>query len=107
MCEYKKEKLQAMNELLSKQISEYLSSKEINKAYIFGSFARGEEKDKSDIDILVELSESIGYMKLIKYKYELEDLLHRNVDLVTKAAVSPKIYDVIQRDWKLIYDRAR
>lgn len=96
-----------MNESLSKQISEYLSDKEINKAYIFGSFARGEEKDISDIDILVELSESIGYMKLIKYKYELEDLLHRNVDLVTKEAVSPKIYDLIQREWKLIYERAR
>lgn len=96
-----------MNESLSKQISEYLSGKEIIKAYIFGSFARGEEKDTSNVDILVELSESIGYMKLIKYKYELEDLLHRNVDLVTKAAVSTKIYAVIQRDWKLIYDRTR
>lgn len=96
-----------MNEHLFKEISNYLSKKEINKAYIFGSFVRGEEKENSDVDILVELSESIGYMKLIKYKYELEDLLHRNVDLVTKAALSPKIYDVIKRDWKLIYDRAR
>jgi predicted nucleotidyltransferase len=96
-----------MNDFLFKKISEYFSGKEINKAYIFGSFVRGEENDSSDIDILIELSESIGYMKLIKYKYELEDLLHRNVDLVTKAALSPKIYNIIQHDWKLIYDRAR
>ncbi|HRG47591.1 MAG TPA: nucleotidyltransferase domain-containing protein [Leptospiraceae bacterium] len=96
-----------MNPILVQTISDYFRDKKINKAYLFGSFAKGLEKDTSDIDILVELSESIGFMKLIQYKLDLEDQLHRNVDLVTPASISPLIFPLIQKDWKLIYERKR
>ena len=85
-----------MNPIFVQTISDY---------YLFGSFAKGLEKDSSDIDILVELSESIGFMKLIQYKLDLEDQLHRNVDLVTPASISPLIFPLIQKDRKLIYER--
>ena len=45
-----------MNQEIIQTISEYFKTKKINKAYLFGSFAKGIETDTSDIDILVELS---------------------------------------------------
>ena len=79
-----------MNQEIIQTISEYFKTKKINKAYLFGSFAKGIETDTSDIDILVELSESIGFKK---------------IDLVTPASLSPRILPLIQKDWKLIYER--
>jgi predicted nucleotidyltransferase len=73
-----------MNPILVQTISDYFRDKKINKAYLFGSFARGLEKDTSDIDILVELSESIGFMKLIQYKLDLEDQLQNFFGVIKK-----------------------
>lgn len=94
-----------MNQEMIQSISDFFKTKKINKAYLFGSYAKGTETDASDIDILVELSESIGFMKLIEYKLDLEDKLHRKIDLVTSASLSPRILPLIQKDWKLIYER--
>ncbi len=72
---------------------------------MFGSYAKNLEKENSDIDILIELSQSVGLMKLIEYKLDLEDLLHLKVDLLTPASISPKIFSLIEKDLKLIYER--
>ena len=87
-----------MNQEIIQTISEYFKTKKINKAYLFGSFAKGIETDTSDIDILVELSESIGFMKLIEYKLDLEEKLNKKIDLVTPASLSPRILPLIQKD---------
>ncbi len=94
-----------MNSAIIETISNYFKDKKINKVYLFGSFAKGLEVEASDIDLLVELSETIGFMKLIEYKLDLEDKLHRRIDLVTPASISPRIFPLIQKDWKLIYER--
>ncbi|WP_420265944.1 nucleotidyltransferase family protein [Candidatus Magnetominusculus dajiuhuensis] len=63
---------------------------------VFGSFARGEAKAESDIDVLVEFEE--GYVTFNNYaelKFYLEDLLGREVDLVTMNAIRPQMKDVI------------
>ncbi len=86
-------------------ISGYFQDKSVNKAFVFGSYVKNSEKENSDIDILIELSQSIGLMKIIEYKLDLEDLLHLKVDLLTPASISPKILPLIQKDLKLIYER--
>jgi uncharacterized protein len=86
-------------------ISGYFQDKSVNKASMFGSYAKDLEKENSDIDILIELSQSVGLMKLIEYKLDLEDLLHLKVDLLTPASISPKIFPLIEKDLKLIYER--
>lgn len=71
----------------------------VQKIGVFGSFARGEEKEGSDIDILVEFEKGgktfDAYMDL---KYFLEDLFNRKVDLVTVEALRPRLKDDILRE---------
>lgn len=66
----------------------------VKKLGIFGSVARNEQTDKSDIDVLVELeSETFrGYMGLLLF---LEDLFGRKVDLAIKDSIKPRIKDRI------------
>jgi hypothetical protein len=58
---------------------------------IFGSYLRGEQKETSDVDILVEFERPIGLIEFVKLKNYLSDLLGVNVDLVMKKALKPRI----------------
>ena len=63
---------------------------------IFGSFARGEEKGRSDIDILVQFQDgSKTFDNFMDLKYFLEELLERRVDLVTMEALKPQLKEDI------------
>lgn len=87
-------------------IRTYLQDKPVLKAYLFGSYARGEASRKSDVDILVELdwSQKIGLL-YVQMQLDLEDLLHRKVDFVSEDGVSPLIRPLIEADKILIYER--
>ncbi len=65
---------------------------------VFGSFAAGEEKEGSDVDILVEFDKSITLFGYVDLKFFLEDELKTKVDLVTKGALKPLIKDEILRE---------
>ena len=67
---------------------------------VFGSFARGEQTPKSDIDILVEFSQpnTIDLFDFIKLEKVLTRKLGIKVDLVTKSALKPMIKDKILRE---------
>jgi len=64
---------------------------------IFGSYVHGDQAESSDIDLLVEFSEPIGW-EIIDLKEELEKLLNRPVDLVTKDALKPRLKTQIMKD---------
>ena len=66
----------------------------VKRIGVFGSFARGEQTELSDVDILVELYEPIGW-DFVELKYFLEDLLGLPVDLVTNKALKPRIRELI------------
>lgn len=67
---------------------------------VFGSFARGDFTDKSDIDILVEFEDGakVGFVKFIGLEEHLSEALQRKIDLVTRDALKPLIKDKILRD---------
>ena len=56
---------------------------------VFGSLARGEGDEGSDLDLLVTLGEGRSLLDLVGLKQDLEDLVHRPVDVVTENALSP------------------
>ena len=64
---------------------------------IFGSYVRGEESEESDVDILVEFDESIGW-EFIDVKEFLEEILGKEVDLVTVGALKPQLRDKILKE---------
>jgi len=69
------------------------------KAGIFGSFARGENKKDSDIDVLVKFKKSPSLLTLIKLENELTEILGIKIDLVTTGAIKNKrIRKSIEKD---------
>ncbi|WP_119079390.1 nucleotidyltransferase family protein [Chitinophaga alhagiae] len=88
------------------RLQQYFAGIPVKKAYLFGSMARGDAGSQSDIDILVELDHSrpIG-MKFFLYQSDLDDLLHKKVDLVTTEGLSPHVKPFIDKDKVLIYER--
>lgn len=70
---------------------------------IFGSFARGEATEKSDIDILYSFENIIGLFKLIELQQNLEKKLNKKVDLVSEKYVNPKLKTHILSDVKIVY----
>jgi uncharacterized protein len=87
-------------------IKSFFRNKPVLKAYLFGSFARGEADDNSDIDILVELdySKKIG-LEFVKMQLDLQELLQHKVDLLSEKAISKYIRPLIENDKQLIYDK--
>jgi predicted nucleotidyltransferase len=62
---------------------------------LFGSVARGEDTDTSDVDLLVDLDEQVGVVSLIGLERELSDLLGVEVDVVPAASIKPRLRDAI------------
>ena len=94
-------------EMIIKLIADYFKTQPVLKAYLFGSFSRGEETDSSEIDILmvVDDSQHIG-LKFFGMYEDLKDMLGRNVDLVTDRSLAPFARESVDRDKILIYERA-
>lgn len=74
-------------EELKKQIVPILRKYKIKKAGIFGSYARGDYKKNSDIDVLIEFNGSL--LTLVRIERELKDILGTKVDLLTYKGLSP------------------
>jgi len=85
-------------------IKNYFKTRPVLKAYLFGSYVRGNANNESDIDILVDLdySQRIG-LQFIQMKIDLEKLLNNKVDLVSSNGISKYIKPLIENEKRLIY----
>ena len=100
--------INAMDARVIQKVREYLSTQPVLKAWVFGSFSRGEQTPSSDVDIIVVFDEKaevslIGYIRIL---YELENIFGRKVDLVEDGSLLPFAVESANRDRKLIYERA-
>ncbi len=95
------------NEKMIRKIADYFTTQPVLKAWIFGSFSRGEQKDKSDVDILVALDydQPIGLTFFGMYE-DLKEMLGRNVDLVSDRSLASFARKSVDHDKILIYERA-
>ena len=85
-----KEKLKKLKPILEKEYK-------VKTIGLFGSFAKNKANEDSDVDILVQFSEDIGW-EFVDLKQFLEENLEREVDLVTVEALKPELKEEILRD---------
>jgi hypothetical protein len=87
-------------------IKEYFRTQPVLKAYLFGSYVRGNADNQSDIDILVDLdyTQRIG-LGFVQMQIDLEKMLHTKVDLVSSNGLSKHIKPIIDNEKELIYAR--
>ena len=86
----------------------FFAAQPVKRAYLFGSCSRGEETEDSDVDILVDLDKTkpMGLFQYVNMKLDLQDLLHREVDLVEHDELLPFARESANRDKFLIYEGA-
>ena len=97
-----------MNVTIINNIRQYFMTQLVKKAWLFGSFSRGEETADSDVDILVEFDRSGKPVTLPTYARiwrELEERLGRDVDLVKEGTLKPYALESANHDKRLIYER--
>ena len=94
---------------MQQTIADYFKTQPVLKAWLFGSFARGEETLLSDVDLLVQYDDKvrISLLKHCAIMNDLEELLGRKVDLVEEGELLPFAVESANHDKKLIYERAR
>jgi len=79
--------------------------KQVEKAWIYGSFSRKEDGPKSDVDIAVQADPDFSYFDLVEMQHELERIIDRKVDVGFLDSFKPYILVHVKEDLKLIYER--
>ena len=91
---------------MTKIIADYFKTQPVLKAWLFGSYARGEQTPLSDVDLLVEYDkDGISLLKHCAMINDLEGMLDRSVDLIEDGTLLPFAVESANRDKKLIYER--
>ncbi len=70
----------------------------ISELALFGSYARGDFNNESDIDILVDFSASIDGFQYIRLAHELEDLFKGKVDVVSRKGIKPSYLPFVEKN---------
>lgn len=76
---------------------ELVEKYDIRRLALFGSYARGEQREDSDVDILVDVDPSIG-LRFVDLADRLEELLGVRVELVSTRAIKPRNQKIIEKD---------
>jgi predicted nucleotidyltransferase len=92
--------VEEIKEILKEHKEEVSRKYKVSEIGIFGSFVRGEQKKRSDLDILVEFEEENipSLLKLIEMERYLQRLLRKKVDLVIKSGIRPELKDIILKE---------
>ena len=93
-------------ETITKLIADYFKTQPVLKAWLFGSYSRGEQREDSDVDILIVPDQGVGLFKLSGMHLDLQEILKVRVDLITEKGLLPFARESADRDKILIYERA-
>ncbi len=78
---------------------------QIDKAWIYGSFSRGDDGPKSDVDIALQTNAAFTYFDLAEVQHQLENSINRKVDVSFIDSFKPYIFEHVKPDLQLIYER--
>jgi len=91
-----------IKKVLQKHREEFREQYGLKEIGIFGSYVKGEQKEKSDIDMLIELEKPIGFVRFMKLENALSQLLGVRVEMVTRKALKPHIGKRILQEVKYV-----
>lgn len=90
--------LEEIKSILQAHKEEVCKKYKLSEIGLFGSFVRGEQKKRSDIDILVDFYEIPDLLEFIELEDRLRKLLKKKVDLVDKQGLKPQLKDIILKE---------
>lgn len=92
--------LEEIKEILKKYKEDIVREYKVKEIGIFGSYVRGEQKKRSDVDILVEFNEDDipDLLKFIEMERYLKRLLRKKVDLVRKGGIRPELKTIVLKE---------
>ncbi len=93
-----KKTLEEIKDILNIHREELRQKHKITEMGIFGSYVRGEQKKRSDLDILVEIGEPVSLLRFVNIENYLSDLLKTKVDLVSKKSIRPELKERILKE---------
>jgi len=96
-----------MNQAIVHKLQTFFPAYPVEKAWLFGSYARGEETRKSDVDVMVRFDKdkSITLIDYAKIMNNLSDVLHKKVDLVQEGTLYKFAQQSVENDKILVYER--
>jgi len=94
-------------ESIKNLISPILKDNDVEFAGVFGSYARGENRPESDIDILVRFSEPKSLFDLVGLEIELSEKLGRKVEIISEKYLHPYLHSQVSEDLKVFYGKRR
>lgn len=86
------------------KLIEICRQNDVSKVGVFGSMARNEANEQSDIDLLVDFSKRKSLLDMVTLEDQLTEAMGRKVDLLTEAAISPYLKDRILADLQVLYE---
>jgi predicted nucleotidyltransferase len=92
---------------LEKKLAEICKKNDIVFMAIFGSFVRGDQKKKSDIDIVIEFERNSekSLLDLVRIENELRKIFKRKVDLGIFNSLNPYIIEDVKKEMRIIYEK--
>ena len=98
MKDLSRDKLEGIKDIIIKVLKKH----NVKKAAIFGSVARGEATEESDIDIVIEFEGRKSLLDLVDLKLELQELLGKKVDVITYNSINPLLKEQILNEQKIL-----
>jgi predicted nucleotidyltransferase len=94
---------------VEEKLAEICRKNDIVFMAVFGSFARGEQNRRSDIDIAIEFDRNSekSLLDLVRIENELRKIFRRKVDLVVLRSLSPYIIEDVKKEMRVIYEKRK
>ncbi len=93
---------------IQQTVAAYFKDKPVKKVWLFGSYARGEATEESDVDLLFTFKEGtrMDYFTLARYAIDMEEALQKQVDIVMEKTLFKRVAPYVLQDRQLLYSAA-